>query len=100
MPNVLRPPWNAFPDVVILADIRPVKAHAEYDQAKAGNVQDAAPAAKRLAADFLSKAGIERVKGLSVSEAHLVPVHAMEGGGLNRIPGAFAELLQRSSTWK
>jgi predicted amidophosphoribosyltransferase len=93
VPQILRPLWDGFPDVVIVADVRPVKRHAQYEQAKAGNVQDAAPAAKRLAAEFVSNESIERIKQLSINGALLVPVHALEGGGFNRIPGAFAELL-------
>lgn len=76
-----------------MADVPPVKAHAQYEQAKAGNVQDAAPAAKRLAAEFVTNQTIERIRRLPLNGSLLVPVHALEGGGLNRIPGAFAELL-------
>lgn len=91
--NPKRHPWDEFPDVVIVAEEKAVKQHAEYDQAKAGNVDDAAPAAKRLTAEVLSADALERVQGLSLQNAVLVPVHALETGGLNRIPGAFAELL-------
>lgn len=93
MPQLYRPAWNGFPDVAIVADERPVKAHPEYMQAKAGNVDDAAPAAKRLSAHFVSSESLERIRRLPVEGAFLVPVHAIEGGGFNRIPGAFAELL-------
>jgi hypothetical protein len=85
--------WNHFPPVVIVAEERSVKGHAQYEQAKAGNVQDAAPAAKLLATDFLSDQAIQAVRGIAPDRALLVPVHAMEGAGFNRIPGAFAELL-------
>jgi hypothetical protein len=92
-PKPNRPPWNGFPDVVIVADESAVKKHPEYPQAKAGNVTDAATAAKRLSSDFLSSGSIEAIKNLSLQDAFLVPVHALEGEGYNRIPGAFAELL-------
>jgi hypothetical protein len=76
-----------------MADETAVKKHSEYMQAKAGNVDEAAAAAKRLAGDFVTPASLDMVKSLPIQGAFLVPVHAFEGGGLNRIPGAFAELL-------
>lgn len=88
-----RAPWNGFRDVVIVADVNAVKKHAEYQQAKAGNVTDAATAAKRLSGAFVSAHAIEAIQRLPVQGAFLVPVHALEGEGYNRIPGAFAELL-------
>ncbi len=88
-----RRPWDGFPDVVIIADEMAVKHHAQYGQAKAGNVHDAAVAAKRLAAEFLTPKALETIQGLPVPGSALVPVHALETGGFNRIPGAFAELL-------
>ena len=88
-----REPWDEFPDVVIVAEQSSVKKHADYEQAKEGNVQDAAPAAKRLAAAMLNAESVEAIKKLTGQEAILVPVHALEGQGFNRIPAAFAELL-------
>ena len=97
MPSVMRTrlkrsPWDGFPDVVIVAAETAVKQHSEYNQAKAGNVNDAAAAAKRLTAEMLSPAALRNIRGLPIEGAALVPVHALETGGLNRIPGAFAEL--------
>ena len=86
-------PWNDFPDVLIVADETAVKRHGEYGQAKAGNVNEAAAAAKRLAADFVTSNSLQEIRKLPMEGAALVPVHALETGGLNRIPGAFAELL-------
>lgn len=88
-----RAPWDNFPDVVIVADQSSVKKHADYEQAKQGNVQDAAPAAKRLAAAMLTAASLDAIRVLPLQGAHIVPVHALEGQGFNRIPAAFAELL-------
>jgi hypothetical protein len=88
-----RPPWDAFPPVVIVAEERAVKQHQHYEQAKAGNVLDAATAAKLLAVDLVSEGAFEAVRQIAPPGAFLVPVHAMEGAGFNRIPGAFAELL-------
>lgn len=88
-----REPWNGFRDVVIVAEVNAVKKHAEYQQAKAGNVTDAATAAKRLSGAFVSSGAIEAIQQLPLQGTFLVPVHALEGEGYNRIPGAFAELL-------
>lgn len=88
-----RAPWDNFPDVVIVADQSSVKKHADYEQAKQGNVQDAAPAAKRLSAAMLPAASLDAIGRLPLKGALIVPVHALEGQGFNRIPAAFAELL-------
>ena len=88
-----RAPWDDFPDVVIVAAQSAVKKHPDYEQAKQGNVQDAAPAAKRLAAAMLSAPSLEAIGRLPLQGALIVPVHALEGQGFNRIPAAFAELL-------
>lgn len=50
-----RAPWDDFPDVVIIVSESAVKQHPDYEQAKQGNVQDAAPAAKRLASALLTR---------------------------------------------
>lgn len=88
-----RSAWDDFPDVVIAASETNVKQHPEYAQAKAGDVNQAAPAAKRLSAAMLSAQFLEAVHALQLENARLVPIHALEGMGFNRIPAAFAELL-------
>ena len=85
LPN--RAPWNDFPEVVIVASESSVKKHPDYEQAKQGNVQDAAPAAKRLASAMLTHAALAAIRRLSIEGALIVPVHALEGQGFNRIPG-------------
>lgn len=88
-----RAPWDEFPDVVIVASQSAVKNHPDYDQAKEGNILDAATAAKRLAVAMASDEAIAAVRSLITPNASLVPVHALERQGFNRIPAAFAELL-------
>ena len=90
-----RTPWDGFPDVVICAAESAVKNHPDYPQAKQGNVQDAAPAATRLSASFLNAEAAQGVRGMVTEPTWLVPVHALEGQGFNRIPAAFAEVLAR-----
>ena len=88
-----RAPWNDFPEVVIVTGQSAVKRHADYEQAKQGNVQDATPSAKRLAATLLNDEALAALRRLPIVGARLVPIHALEGQGFNRIPAAFAELL-------
>lgn len=90
-----RAPWVGFPDVVICAAESAVKKHPDYQQAKQGNVQDAAPAAARLSAALLAPETAEILRGMVSETTWLVPVHALEGQGFNRIPAAFAEVLAR-----
>jgi hypothetical protein len=79
--------------VVICAPQSAVKSHPDYEQAKQGNVHDAAPSAKRLAMAMMSSQALDQIKGLPIDNSFLLPVHALEGQGFNRIPAAFAELL-------
>ena len=86
----IRATWSDFPDVLIFAGESAVKRHPEYLAAKTGDVG----AAKRLAADLISTEAIASVARLVGSrDAMLLPVHALEAGGVNRIPAAMAELL-------
>lgn len=85
-----RVPWIGFPDVVIATDESSVKRHAEYEGAKTGDV----PAAKRLAAQLTSPRTLDAIRALiGDRQVALLPVHALENQGYNRIPAAFAELL-------
>lgn len=88
IPN--RAPWNGFPRIVIAADESTVKRHPEYEGAKTGDV----PAAKRLAAQLTGPKILNAVRALIGDRTPvMVPVHALENQGYNRIPAAFAELL-------
>ena len=57
-----RAPWHAFPDVVICARESDVKHHADYEQAKEGNLQDSAPAAKRLSSAMVTSEAIAMLR--------------------------------------
>lgn len=78
---------------MIIASESAVKQHPDHEQVKQGNVQDTAPAAKRLASALLTRESVGALRALSIQGASLVPVHALESQGLNRIPAALAELL-------
>jgi hypothetical protein len=85
-----RATWGDFPDVLIFAGESAVKRHPEYPAAKAGDIGSA----KRLAADLISAEAIASVARLVAGrDAILLPVHALEAGGVNRVPAAMAELL-------
>jgi hypothetical protein len=75
---------------VIAADESTVKRHPEYEGAKTGDV----PAAKRLAAQLTRPQTLNVIRELiGDRQPALLPVHALENQGFNRIPAAFAELL-------
>jgi len=82
--------WGTFPDVVIFAGESAVRSHPEYSAAKAGDVD----AAKRLAAETVTTEAVAAVtRMIAGNKAKLLPVHAIEAGGVNRIPAALAEFL-------
>lgn len=82
--------WNGFPPIVLAAEESAVKRHGEYDAAKTGDV----PSAKRLAAELATPRTVDSIRALIADRRPaLVPVHALEDQGYNRIPGAFAEFL-------
>jgi hypoxanthine-guanine phosphoribosyltransferase len=76
--------------VILATTESAVKQHAEYEAAKTGDVASA----KRLAAQLTADATLQAIRAVfSGGSPALVPVHAVEDLGYNRIPGAFAELL-------
>lgn len=85
-----RTPWDAFPDVVICADIPVAKRHPLFDAAKAGD----AKAAEALVEDVLATAGHPQLGYIEAdSRPYLLAVHAVETAGMNAIPRAFARAL-------
>ena len=90
-----RVPWRQFPDAVLLADEIQTKRHADYVAAKNGD----AAAAANLVYALTDDKGIAAVRklvagiGAGAGVPALVSVHAHEGGGVNAIPAALAELL-------
>ncbi len=90
-----RVPWEAFPDVVLLAGESRTKQHPEYPSAKAN---DDAVAGANLVNSLVDEAGIAAVRALisevsETGEPVLVSAHARERQGVNAIPIALAELL-------
>ena len=92
-----RVPWHRFPDALLLADEIQTKRHVDYAAAKNGDLV----AAANLVHALTNGASILAVRKLVDSidaEAEvpvLVSVHAHEGGSVNAIPVALAELLSK-----
>jgi len=85
-----RVPWDGFSRIVIATDESAVKQHPEYEGAKTGDV----PSAKRLAAQLAGPETLAAIRELIGGRpAAMLPVHALENQGYNRIPAAYAELL-------
>jgi len=73
----------SLPDVLIAESLRDVKKHSDYAAAKAGDIE----AAYRLAKDVISPDYVDSVKELIGDETPIiVPVHAQEASGKNKIP--------------
>ena len=90
-----RVPWCQFPDAVLLADEIQTKRHAGYAAAKNGDTGAAAHLVYALTDDKGIAAVRKLVAGIGAEAGvpALVSVHAHEGGGVNAIPAAMAELL-------
>ena len=72
------------------ADELSVKRHPQYQAAKKGDVD----AADLLVAELASNERVGEIR--SLLEGHtveLVPIHALESGGVNEIPAALAKCL-------
>lgn len=86
-----RTPWPSdFPAVVVHIEYRRIIRHPDYPMAKAGS----STAAERLVADLLDDAAVRRIAAvLGARKPTIVPVHAEERSGRNKIPLAYALLL-------
>lgn len=83
-----------FPNVVTAHQPGFVREHADYTAAKAGD----AVAAARLARDAVTPEFVAKVRNSLPDDAHdlvVVPVHARESTGDNKIPAAAADVLAR-----
>lgn len=96
MPNTLkayRPPWNKdFPDTIIDRMLGEATGHLLYEQAKSGDVASAFALATELITD-------DAVHKLSLlinnRQVVILPVHAEEAVGRNKIPSAVAVVLAK-----
>ena len=82
--------WDEFPDVVISARLGEASKHPDYADAKAGNID----AAERLVDAVLTQESADHLgKLIGGRPARIVPVHAEEASGRNKIPAATAVVL-------
>lgn len=90
-------PWGEFPPVLRNANIGTLKQAPEYPAAKAGDALAALDLADRvITAEF-----VESVRNLGGTSAKpvLLPVLAEESAGRNKIPEAFARILEYRLGW-
>jgi hypothetical protein len=87
-----RTPWQPdFPDAVVLHRADEVQSHPDYAAAKAGDTA----AAGRLVRDVVTEADLAKLEKLVGDTTDLVvAVHAEEQSGRNKIPLAYAALIE------
>lgn len=85
--------WGTFPAVFIFNPLGTAKNHPDYDKAKKeGNELSALQLVKAIVSDER----LNEFKALiDVNQPYVVPVHAIEAFGTNRIPAAFAYYLAK-----
>lgn len=82
--------WGDFPDVVISAPLGESSRHPDYAAAKTGDFE----AAGRIVDSVLTTQSVDRLETqLNGRQATLVPVHAEEASGRNKIAVAAVVLL-------
>ncbi len=91
MINQHRTPWaDDFPDTVIDRALGDATQHSLYEKAKAGDTTSA----YLLAKDLVTDEAIEKIRQLTSDKNMLiVPVHAEEAVGKNKIPVAVSAIL-------
>lgn len=81
----------AVPDAIVLHPLSAATKHADYAEAKAGDLE----AAGRLARDLVTPALVDQVRAQVGSDRQVIvqPVDAIEATGRNKIPRGTAEVL-------
>jgi len=83
--------WADFPPVFIFCPLGSAKEHKRYNEAKKNGNNDAA---LQLVKDIVPQDKLEELRGIiGGSRALILPVHAIEEFGTNKIPAAFAYYL-------
>jgi hypothetical protein len=77
--------------VLIAAGESAVKQHPAYAAAKAGDISSA----WRLVSDALPGVDLDRLRAVAARASAILPVHAIEAEGINRIPMAMAAWIGR-----
>jgi hypothetical protein len=87
-----RVPLSRFPDVVLHAEEAAAKRHPLFAAAKTGDIL----AAGIVVAGLINPESVERLRALlDGRHVELLPIHALEIGGVNEIPAALARELGR-----
>lgn len=91
LPPAERAAWGAFPAVVRNGDLKSLEREPEYAAAKSGDREAALALVKKL----ITPETVEAVRQLTVGKGgvRIMPIQAIEGSGLNKIPIMYAEVL-------
>lgn len=84
----MRTDWGNFPNAVIAHTASSITSHANYLKAKAGDIDSALALVDNIISDNYLKQIHDIVKG--IDDVYVLPVHAEEQLGRNKIPMAFA----------
>lgn len=90
----MRSDWNNFPDVVLMHSKSTISGHALYQAAKGGDLT----AAVALVDDYLNDGALDEIGKLLAphENVRLLPVHAVEMSGRNKLPAAYAAWLEQT----
>ena len=90
----MRSDWNNFPDVVLMHSKSTISGHSLYQAAKGGDLS----AAVALVDDYLNEGALNEIGKLLAphENVRLLPVHAVEMSGRNKLPAAYAAWLEQA----
>lgn len=90
----MRSDWNNFPDVVLMHSKSTISGHSLYQAAKGGDLT----AAVALVDDYLNDGALDEIGKLLAphENVRLLPVHAVEMSGRNKLPAAYAAWLEQA----
>lgn len=89
--DAMRTDWNNFPDIILMHSKSTISGHKHYQAAKGGDLD----AAIELVNDYLNVEALNQLKKMTASHQNvaLLPVHAVEMSGRNKIPVAYSAWL-------
>lgn len=90
----MRTDWGGFPNAIIAHTADTIKAHKNHTEAKSGSIDAALLLVDEYVTDGFFEQVYERIK--SVDDVCVLPVHAEEQLGRNKIPMAFAMVIAQN----
>lgn len=89
----MRTDWKDFPDIFIAHSANTITSHEKYAAAKAGDMEPAL----ELVNDYLDDDFLNELDKFikKFDDVHVLPVHAEEMAGRNKIPVAYAQAIQQ-----